>query len=205
MRHRAGNALLEIASSLTTEERNEVAVELCRGLELGQIEFSKYIPDYLGRFCLWLPPEQIEEVLGNLSSYLCSHNDSIVSAALDTVGVIYETYDTYRLRFPEEDTVYRQRRERLLGMLLKGLAGVHSEMRQESLYVLGRYVFGSKILGCHEKSRAFQLTMKKVLSLIVEDRGGDLTFYYRCAMLSQLCRYITEQELLHNDFGFEED
>ena len=41
---------------LTADQRNEVAVELCRGLELGQQEFTKYIPDYLGRFTLWLPP-----------------------------------------------------------------------------------------------------------------------------------------------------
>ena len=56
VRHAAGGALLAVAPLLTTEERNEVAVELCRGLEIGQQEFAKYIPGYLGRFCLWLPP-----------------------------------------------------------------------------------------------------------------------------------------------------
>ena len=63
VRHSAGNALLALAPRLTVDQRNEVSVELSRGLELGQQEFAKYIPDYLGRFALWLPPEQLEELL----------------------------------------------------------------------------------------------------------------------------------------------
>ena len=204
VRHKAGSALLEIAPMLTTEERNEIAVELSRGLEIGQQEFSKYIPDYLGRFCLWLPPAQLEEILGDLGGYLCSSNSSVVSAVLDTVGVMYEEYDTYRARFPEEDEVYRQRRERLLGMLLKGLAGFRSEVRQEALYVLGRRVFGSDTLGRHEKRRAFLLTLKKILALVGEDQGGELTFYYRTAMLGRLYRFVTEQEILYSGFRFEQ-
>ena len=203
VRHAAGNALLSIAELLSTEERNEVAVELCRGLEIGQQEFAKYIPGYLGRFCLWLPPVQLEEMLGELDDSLCSSNTRVVSAALDTVGVIYEEYDTYRVRFPEKDEVYRRRRERLLGMLLKGLAGFRSEVRQEALFVLGRHVFGSETLGVHEKRRAFLLTLKKVLALLRLDQGDELTFYYRAAMLGRLYRFLTEQEILQGGFHFE--
>ena len=101
VRHAAGGALLSVAPLLSAEERNEVAVELCRGLEIGQQEFAKYIPGYLGRFCLWLPPVQLEEVLSELEESLSSSNARVASAALDAVGVIYEEYDTYRVRFPE--------------------------------------------------------------------------------------------------------
>lgn len=98
-------------------------MELSRGLELGQQEFAKYIPDYLGRFALWLPPAQLEELLADLSQTLNAASVRMVASALDTVGVIYEEYDTYRARFPEEPEAYRSRRERLLGMLMKRLAG----------------------------------------------------------------------------------
>ena len=204
VRHAAGAALLSAAPLLSAEERNEVAVELCRGLEIGQQEFAKYIPGYLGRFCLWLPPVQLEEILSELDSSLCSSNTRVAAAALDTVGVVYEEYDTYRIRFPEADEVYRRRRERLLGMLLKGLAGFRSQVRQEALFILGRRVFGSEVLGRHEKRRAFLLTMKKLLSLLREDQGDELTFYYRAAMLGRLYRFLTEQEILHGGFHFEE-
>lgn len=204
VRHRAGTALLEIAPRLTVDQRNEVAVELTRGLEIGQQEFSKYIPGYLGRLCLWLPPAQLEEILGELSEYLASSNSQVVAGALDTVGVMYETYDTYRVRFPEEDEVYRGRRERLLGMLLKGLASFRGQVCQEAMFVLGRSVFGSQLLGRHEKRRAFLLTLKKLLELIGDEPGDELTFYYRCAMLGKIYQFVTREELLHGGFRFEQ-
>ena len=47
VRHDAGRALLRLAHLLATDQRNEIAVELLKGLEVGEYEFSKYIPEYL--------------------------------------------------------------------------------------------------------------------------------------------------------------
>ena len=202
VRHSAGNALLALAPRLTADQRNEVAVELCRGLELGQQEFTKYIPDYLGRFALWLPPAELDEVLDDLRVNLSSSDSRVTASVLDTVGVIYETYDAYRSRFPETDDAYRRRRERLLGLLMRGLSGIDGATRQEALFVLGRRVFGSGELGRHEKRRAFMLTQRKLLSAQDEFPGEGLTFYYRAAMLGKLYRFITEERLFHKGFDF---
>ena len=202
VRHSAGNALLALAPRLTADQRNEVAVELCRGLELGQQEFTKYIPDYLGRFALWLPPAELDEVLDDLRVNLSSSDSRVTASVLDTVGVIYEAYDAYRARFPETDEAYRRRRERLLGLLMRGLSGIDGATRQEALFVLGRRVFGSGELGRHEKRRAFMLTQRKLLSAQDEFPGEGLTFYYRAAMLGKLYRFITEERLFHKGFDF---
>ena len=204
VRHSAGNALLSLAPRLTADQRNEVAVELCRGLELGQQEFTKYIPDYLGRFALWLPPAELDEVLNDLQVNLSSSDSRVTASVLDTVGVIYEEYDAYRARFPETDEAYRRRRERLLGLLMRGLSGIDGATRQESLYVLGRRVFGSGQLGRHEKHRAFMLTERKLLSAQDEFSGEGLTFYYRAFMLGKLYRFLTEERLFHGGFDFGE-
>ena len=202
VRHSAGNALLALAPRLTADQRNEVAVELCRGLELGQQEFTKYIPDYLDRFALWLPPAELDEVLDDLRVNLSSSDSRVTASVLDTVGVIYEAYDAYRSRFPETDDAYRRRRERLLGLLMRGLSGIDGATRQEALFVLGRRVFGSGELGRHEKRRAFMLTQRKLLSAQDEFPGEGLTFYYRAAMLGKLYRFITEERLFHKGFDF---
>ena len=202
VRHSAGNALLALAPRLTADQRNEVAVELCRGLELGQQEFTKYIPDYLGRFALWLPPAELDEELDDLRVNLSSSDSRVTASVLDTVGVIYEAYDAYRSRFPETDDAYRRRRERLLGLLMRGLSGIDGATRQEALFVLGRRVFGSGELGRHEKRRAFMLTQRKLLSAQDEFPGEGLTFYYRAAMLGKLYRFITEERLFHKGFDF---
>jgi len=202
VRHSAGSALLELAPRLTVDQRNEVAVELCRGLELGQQEFTKYIPDYLGRFALWLPPAELDEVLDDLWVNLSASDSRVAASVLDTVGIIYETYDAYRTRFPEADDAYRRRRQRLLGMLMRGLYGIDNAVRQEALYVLGRRVFGSAELGDHEKRRAFVLTERKLLAAYDEEPDDGLTFYYRAAMLGKLYRFVTEEQLLREGFDF---
>ena len=202
VRHSAGSALLELAPRLTVDQRNEVAVELCRGLELGQQEFTKYIPDYLGRFALWLPPAELDEVLDDLWVNLSASDSRVAASVLDTVGIIYETYDAYRTRFPETDDAYRRRRQRLLGMLMRGLYGIDNAVRQEALYVLGRRVFGSVELGDHEKCRAFVLTERKLLAAYDEEPDDGLTFYYRAAMLGKLYRFMTEEQLFRKGFDF---
>ena len=50
-----------------------------KGLEVGEYEFSKYIPRYLGETALWLPPEQIGEILSHLKALMASPNDQIAS------------------------------------------------------------------------------------------------------------------------------
>ena len=202
VRHSAGSALLELAPRLTADQRNEVAVELCRGLELGQQEFTKYIPDYLGRFALWLPPAELNEVLDDLHVNLSSSDSRVTASVLDTVGVIYEEYDVYRTRFPETDEAYRRRRERLLGMLMRGLCGIDDPTRQEAMFVLGRHVFGSDELSRHEKRRAFLLTERKLLAAHYETPDRELTFYYRAFMLGKLYRFLTEERLFHGGFDF---
>ena len=56
VRHDAGAALVRLMPLLRREQRNEVIVELGKGLEMGQYEISKYIPDYLGEAALFLHP-----------------------------------------------------------------------------------------------------------------------------------------------------
>ena len=92
VRHDAGTALLRIIGLLTPDQRNEIVVELMKGLEVGEYEFSKYIPQYLGQAALWLPPEQLEEIVSYLHGMMANANDQIVSVALDTVGVLLERY-----------------------------------------------------------------------------------------------------------------
>ncbi|MBQ9647076.1 MAG: hypothetical protein IJV43_01780 [Oscillospiraceae bacterium] len=59
VRHAAGQALLEVLPLLRREQRNEVVVELGKGIELGQYAISKYMPDYLGRAALLLYPSEL--------------------------------------------------------------------------------------------------------------------------------------------------
>lgn len=204
VRHDAGRALLRLAPLLTPDQRNEIAVELLKGLEVGEYEFSKYIPEYLGQLSLWLPPEQLEEVLSYLRGLMANANDRVVSVALDTVGVLTEYYPCYQDRFDENEKERESRLGRLLGMVLSGLANHRETVRQEALLVTGQYIFGSKRLSDHEKMKIFALSHKKLLFLINENRGGELTAFYRASALSNICRFITAYRLTIGEMQIEE-
>src|SRR5699024_10653967 len=46
--------------------------------------------------------------------------------------------------------------------------------------------------------------LKKILALTGEEPGDELTFYYRADMLGRLYRFVTEQEILHGGFRFDQ-
>ncbi len=204
VRERAGRALLGIAPRLTSEERNEVAVELAKALEAGHYEFSKYIPQYLGSFMLWLPPAELDEVIDYLAELLSHSADSVVASALDTVGFALENYRLYPRRFPEEESVWDRRRCRLAGLLLKGMASYREAVQQEAMYVMGDTLFSSIRFPDERKAWLFTLCAHKLLFLIRENQGGGLNDLYCSAALYRIYRFIVEHQILEGPFRFEE-
>ena len=141
-------------------------MELGKGLEMGQYQISKYIPEYLGRAALSLHPSELDEQVLWLKNLLGSPTNIAVSGALNTVGVLLQHYPAYRGRFPEPERAYEARRQELLGLLLQGLAHYREEVRQEALLVTGTMLFDSPVLSMEEKSRLFSLCYRKLLFLI---------------------------------------
>ena len=204
VRHTAGSALVRTLNSLRRDQRNEVVVELGKGLEMGQYQISKYIPQYLGEAALCLHPSELDEQVLWLKSLLGSPNNSAVAGALNTVGVLLQHYPAYRQRFSENTSAYEARRQELLGLLLQGLAHYREAVRQEALLVVGKLLFGSSQLDMEEKSRLFSLCYRKLLFLIQETpRQDGLTFFYRAAALAHINRFIALRRLDHGPFTFE--
>ena len=201
MRHDAGRALLRLAHLLTTDQRNEIAVELLKGLEVGEYEFSKYIPEYLGEFALWLPPEQLDDLIERLHILLASANEQIVSVALDTLGVLLECYSRYPVRFEEPEEVSKERQIHLMGLILSCLANHREQVRQEAMLVVGQHVFGSEKMAENDKNELFSLCSKKLLFLLNENKGGELSLYYRAATLSHVYRFMSRYQLFNGDVG----
>ena len=201
VRHDAGRALLRLAHLLSTDQRNEIAVELLKGLEVGEYEISKYIPEYLGGLALWLPPEQLDDLIERLHVLLANANERIVSVALDTLGVLLECYAPYASRFGEPEKKVQEREYALLGLILSCLANHREQVHQEALLVLGQSVFGSERMAERDKNELFSLCFKKLLFLIHENKGGELSLYYRAAALSHICRFISRYQLFGGSMG----
>ena len=203
VRHAAGEALVRLIPLLRREQRNEVVVELGKGLEMGQYQISKYIPEYLGRAALFLHPSELDEQVLWLKNLLGSPTNIAVSGALNTVGVLLQHYPAYRGRFPEPERAYEARRQELLGLLLQGLAHYREEVRQEALLVTGTMLFDSPVLSMEEKSRLFSLCYRKLLFLIqAGPRQDPLTFFYRASALAHINLFIALRRLDKGPFAF---
>lgn len=197
VRHSAGKALLSVINHLPLDERNEVVIELMRGLEIGEYQFSKYIPEYLGEMSLYLHPNELDEFIKEVTKQTESTNDRISSVALDTVGIMVTKYPQYRERFEEEEKVNRARQERLLGILLKGLANYREVVSQEAFEVIGQYIFANEDLTLVEKATIFQVVNKKMLTLLMDQPEVGLAFYNNAASLNNIYRFIKNHHFYH--------
>ncbi len=203
VRHSAGRALLSVIKLLPLDQRNEVVIELTRGLEIGEYQFSKYIPEYLGELSLFLHPNELNEFISELEKQTESTNDRISSVALDTVGVVVRKYADYKTRFIEKDQAYQDRLERLLGILLRGLGNYHQVVWQESFEVIGQHIFGDKELPLEEKCRIFKLIYKKMLTLLADQQETELAFFNNSASLNNIYRFIKDYNFKHGAFAIE--
>ena len=104
VRRRAGEALVSIIDKMPLSQRNEIAVELGKGLEIGDYQFSKYIPDYLGVIMLHLPPRELDELIADLEKFLGATNGQVAAAVLHTFGIVIENYNIYEGLFGHSET-----------------------------------------------------------------------------------------------------
>ena len=201
VRHAAGAALLDVLPLLRREQRNEVVIELGKGIELGQYAISKYIPDYLGRAVLLLYPSELDEQVLWLRTLLGSPADSSVAGALRSIGVMLRHYEEYRDRFVEPTARYVERWHELIGLLLQGLAHYREAVRQEALLVFAQ-LFDAGAMSMGE--RLFTLCCRKLLFLMDTAPDADaLTFFYRASTLLRIDRFLTLHKLERGAFRFD--
>ncbi len=204
VRHRAGEALVSLAPLLTKDQRNEISIELIKGLEIGEYEFSKYIPQYLGRFALYLGPEELDEFLMEIRRLLVSTNERVSCVALDTAAVLVQHYNDYQHRFTESEERFQKRRKMLLGFLLSGLANYRDAVSQEAVLVIGHAFFEEEVLTLEEKKDIFQIIGKKFVALLESREKSELAFFNNAASLNYLYRFIGNYLFQYKKFAFEE-
>lgn len=192
VRKLAGRSLVSVAGKLTQEQVNELVIELTRGLEIGDYQFSKYIPEYLGGLSMYLHPSELDEFILELGKMLDSNNYKIASVALDTVGKILQDCFDYSFREETDSSGLVKREKYMLGLLLKGLSNYNEEVSRKALLVIGQYIFGSSNLTLERKCIYYRYIYKKLLTLLNTGSSFDISFYNNAAALNHLYRFISD-------------
>ena len=206
VRKSAGSALVSIIDKLPLEQRNEIAVELGKGLEIGDYQFSKYIPDYLGLIMLNLPPRELDELILDLEKFLGATNGQVAAAVLHTFGVIIENYEIYPALFPHQESEAERnaRKYKLLSLILRSFANYNPIISQEALWTIGMNLFGSLKLSLTEKYNIFCHCGKRLLTLYENRPETELDFFNNAAVLKHIYRFICNYELEIGEFKMPE-
>ncbi|WP_099190792.1 nicotinate-nicotinamide nucleotide adenylyltransferase [Tepidibacter mesophilus] len=201
VRNAAGKNIIKIMPYLSLEERNDIAIELLRSLEIEKYQFSKYIPDYLGEIILYLQPIELDEIIDDFIQKIKQSNNQITSLVLETVGITLKNYPKYKDRFLENEDASNKRLIKILGILLSGLAHYDYHVKQTSFRVIGRHLFASKKLKIENKKNIFKLIAKKLLVLIDSVESKDIVFFTNAAALNQVYRFINAYTFAKKDIS----
>ncbi|MBP3815998.1 MAG: phosphohydrolase [Firmicutes bacterium] len=204
IRRAAGNALLDLMPLMPDSQRNELAVELYNGLEIGDRQFAKNIPYYMGKMSLSLPPKEFDEVIDTVEVSILKTSRRVAAFMIEAVGVILENYHDFSDKYPETREYHEERKVRLLYTMIKAYSHYDRQYSRDAFRDIGRYVFASEILPDEDKKMLFSRTYKKILQLLDESSEDMLSFYSNAAVLNHIYRYIGHHEHIMGSFGFRE-
>ena len=203
VRRAAGNSLLKIASTMTYAQRNELTVELFNGLEIGDPQISKYVPEFLGKMILKLPPREFDEFVKTIEGQILNVNIPLASSMVQTVGIILEHFDEFAKEFSQDPAVNDKRQRQLLYIMIKAYAHYNKELSRDAFRDLGKFIFHSPIMPEERKDFLFSHCYKKLLVLLDENSEENLDFYSNSAVLNHIYRYISQHEFACGSFAFE--
>ena len=192
IRNLAGHTLIGLMDTLSFEQRNDIAIELLRALEMEDYQFTKYIPFYLGQMILFMPPGELDELINDLIGKIKQSDPKLSSLLLRTIGIAIANYPQYRERFSEEKSLYKLRLSKMIGILLNGFVHYNIQVKQAAFRVIGREIFGSEHLNLEEKNTIFQLIAKKILTLLTSAKKEELMFLINCNGLNYMCKFISD-------------
>ena len=205
VREYTGEQLVKMMPILSSDQRNEIVIEMAESLGSGEFQYVRYIPLYLGKMAMYLYPEELDELITDtLTKYINSSDMTAVMYTLHTIGVMLEHYPEYR-RYEEAEEVYLKRQRILQGLLMKGLSHDQEEVSVEALTVIGRDILGSKIQKLEEKKGFFTDIQKQMLSEIAAQSQEETAFFGRAASLSKIYSFITDYEFYNGTFHIEDN
>lgn len=161
----AAKSLVVLDSRLTDTERNEVVMELMRGLEIDHYAFTKYMPQTLGRIIIRLNPILLGELLQELTDKLKQGSEPLRVLIIETIAHAINAGIVFQTRHKTADIPL----EKMFGMLLIGLVQSVESVHLAAFQALTVTVLDSHLTSLAHKGSAFVRYAKKMLCLIGDD------------------------------------
>lgn len=197
VRNHAGEVLLKLIPYLSSEEINDIVVELLRALEIEGYQFTKYIPNYVGRVILNLKYYEISEVIDDFIDKTKKSDSKLCTLLIKTIGVAISNYKKVLGDFKEGEKVNDHVR-RMLGILLNSLSNYSNKIRRSAFITIGSDIFNSKDISLEDKKFIFSIIGKKLLTLLSFD-DDILSFFTNASGLNYIYKFISEYNLEYGE------
>lgn len=201
VRRTAGSSLLTLMRKLSSYERNEVAVELLRALEIEGHRFTEYIPKPLGKVLLYLDLKEFDEIIDDLLIKVKTANPSVKTLVIKTLGTTLESFIQFGMRkvsLTEEEKV--ERIKNMLSVLLYGMSDYEDLTIRAAFTTIGKVLFASDILTLESKKEVFLLIHKKLITLLTNEEK-NLLFLCQSVGLNNIYRFMNDY--LHENEAFQ--
>lgn len=199
VRKKAGSMLLDIEKLMTIDQRNEICVELLKGLEISELDCANNIPNFLAKFSLMLHPKELDEMIGEFyNTYKCNKDDVRI-LILKTITIIINNYSIYETNFTEDFNNYDKRLDRLLGILVKGIISKSNKVSNFAFKYISIDIFNSIIVVDNDKLRIFNKIIKKVVNLIDYNSRDNFELLNRSLCFDYIYDFITNYSLEHGN------
>ena len=202
VRHKAGDSLMEISRHMNFAQRNELAVELFNGLNIGDPQISKYVPKFLGRMILKLPPQEVDEFVSTMQEDILRVNIPVAASMVNTIGEILENFAEFANNTRESKAANQKRILHMLYIMIKAYAHYDKELSRDAFWDIGHFIFRSTTMSLEQKDFLFLHCYKKLLSMLKENKEGAIDFYSNAAVLNHIYRYIGYHEFAKGSFDF---
>jgi nicotinic acid mononucleotide adenylyltransferase len=191
VRNTSGQFLVALTSHLSFEQKNDIAVELIRALEMESFEFTKYIPPYLSDILLQLKPKELDEILESFEEKASTNNELLIALIEKTLGDMISKYSGYRYAFPESAVNHDNRILRMHGILFTGFVHSSRYVNQTAFHVLAKDIYANEEMTLKKREYLYRMTIKKIMSLVVNtDEANALIFYNNSASLKHIYAFI---------------
>ena len=174
VRNTAGRMLLQLVPHLNFEQKNDIAVELIRALEMESYEFTKYIPPYLGKIILQVKPKELDEIIESFERKMSTNNSKLIALIEKTIGYAITQYADYRYAFKDTTESHINRVLRLFGVLFNGFVHGSSYVNQMAFSVIAKDVLSDPSLSLKKKEYLYRTTIKKVMSLMTNTDEAEI-------------------------------
>lgn len=173
-RFNAGRRLVELLPSLTDTQRNDLAIELVRSLQLDGEGVTRYIPRFLGPILASLPAQELEELVADME----------VDARRGAEGLQKLLVQAATWLIIARRDGAREVQTRLVGLLLGSLADTRTAVAHEGYAHLALLL--DALHGDPRLPALLRLAAKKVLTLVTHLPGDRGRFFLAAQVLSSL-------------------